>query len=81
MVLTKDRVTRYRDCVRRTVQWAYDNMERLLAEPDLQGHYKAPYFWASVGDAVMAGRWRQLIRERLLRADGDFRTRDDFKGF
>jgi hypothetical protein len=56
-------------------------MDRVVSEPDLEGHYKAPYFWASVGDPVMAGRWRRLIRKRFLRDDGDFRTRDDFKGF
>ncbi len=55
--------------------------DRLMAEKDLQAHYKGPYFWASVGDPEMAGVYRRLVTERLLQEDGDFRMAPDVKGF
>lgn len=76
-----ERLPRYVECVNRTRQWAYANWQRIAAEPDIQGHYKAPYFWASVGDAQMAGRHAQLIADRFLQADGDFRMDQQRKGF
>jgi len=51
-----------------------------MQDDDVQTHYKALYFWASVGDTVMAGKYRRLLCERFLRSDGDFRTAEDFKG-
>lgn len=81
MFLTPERLDRYTQTIRKTVDWAYANADRMAAEPDLQGHYKAPYFWAAVGDMTKAGQCRQLFIDRFLRSDGDFRTEEDFKGF
>lgn len=81
MYLTQEQIDRYNSVIRKTVDWVYNNMNKIMNEPDLQGHYKAPYFWASVGDMKMAGVYRRLIIERFLRSDGDFRTEEDFKGF
>lgn len=75
------RLPRYVDTVCRTLQWAYANWERIVAESDIQGHYKAPYFWASLGDMRMAGRHAQLIADRFLQGDGDFRMGARCKGF
>ena len=80
MILGTDRLERYRACVAGTVRWAYHNGDRALAEPDLQAHYKGLYFAASVGDMVLAARYAGIVR-RLMRADGDFRTEEQFKGF
>lgn len=76
-----ERMPTYVECVSKTRRWAYANWERIQREPDIQGHYKAPYFWASVGDARMAGAHAQLIADRFLQADGDFRMDADRKGF
>ena len=81
MYLTQEQLERYQATVRKTVEWAYRNADRLRKVDDIQAHYKAPYFWASVGDMKMAGLCRRRIREHLLRADGDFRTEEDLKGF
>jgi hypothetical protein len=81
MYLTQSQVDRYTACVKKAQQWAYKNYDRLLAEPDIQAHYKAPYFWACVGDMKMAGMHKKHITEKFLRADGDFRSSEDEKGF
>src|SRR5215211_8398927 len=81
MYLSNQRLDTYTHCIRKTHQWALANRDRLLAEKDLQAHYKAPYFWASVGDACHAGLWRKLVGERFLQGDGDFRTAPEIKGF
>jgi hypothetical protein len=81
MYLSKDQLERYEQIIRRIVQWVHSRWDKILAERDLQGHYKAPAFWAAVGDASMAGRHRQILCERFLRSDGDFRMAEDVKGF
>ena len=81
MYLTEEQLTRYRRTVSRAGQWIYDNIDALMALEDIQGLYKAPYAWCSIGDMKMAGIYRRLITERLLREDGDFRSTPDAKGF
>jgi len=81
MYLSASQLDRYAATIQKTAKWARDNAEKLLAEKDLQAHYKAPYFWNSVGDPQRAGMWRKLVGERFLQADGDFRTAADLKGF
>ncbi len=81
MYLSTEQLDRYRTTIQKTHQWACRNWNRILQEKDLQGHYKAPAFWAAVGDAHMAGMHRKLIVDRFLRDDGDFRMSDDVKGF
>jgi hypothetical protein len=81
MFLKQEQLETYTRTIAKTVQWAHRNHERLLAEADLQSHYKGPCFWAAVGDMKMAGVYRKLMAERFLRADGDFRTAPDVKGF
>ena len=68
MYLTQTQLGRCR-AVRKTVARARRNADRLEADPDLQEHYKAPCFWASVGDPAMAGQCCRRI-ERFLQADG-----------
>lgn len=75
------KIQTYQAVVDKTVAWAHRNHKRLMQEPDIQAHYKAPYFWAAVGDMNMAGVYRSLVSERFLRKDGDFRTRENVKGF
>ncbi len=81
MYLTPQQLETYTHAIARCRSWALKNFDRLMQEKDLQAHYKAPYFWASVGDMKMAGLYRRLIAEKLLRSDGDFRTAEDVKGF
>lgn len=81
MYLNNEQLRRYQRCIQKTVQWAHSRWDRILEEKDLQGHYKAPAFWAAVGDAAMAGKHRQILCERFLRDDGDFRMADGIKGF
>lgn len=81
MYFAPKQLERYTATVRRAVQWAYANQERILAETDIQACYKAPYFWASVGDMHMAGLYRKRLKGAFLRSDGDFRSREDAKGF
>jgi len=81
MELTVEQIARYKGAIERIVRWAHERWDAVEAEPDLQAHYKAPAFWAAVGDPVMAGRHRKLICDRFLRDDGDFRMADDVKGF
>src|SRR5689334_21618627 len=81
MYLNPQQLETYQHTIRKTHQWALANTPKLLAEKDLQAHYKAPYFWASVGDAHHVGIWRDLIQNKFLQPDGDFRTAPDTKGF
>ena len=71
----------YKKPIRKVRDWAYKNENRIMKETDIQAHYKAPYFWLSVGDAWMMGRYRHEIEKRFLRSDGDFRTEETKKGF
>jgi hypothetical protein len=79
--LTIKETNKYQSTIRRLQAWAYANLPRIMKEKDIQAHYKAPYFWVSVGDARMAGFYRNEITRRFLRADGDFRTTGNRKGF
>ncbi|MBN2295892.1 MAG: hypothetical protein JXM70_25905, partial [Pirellulales bacterium] len=81
MYLTQEQLDRYTQTIRKAADWARDNAEQLLTQKDMQGYYKGPYAWASVGDMKMAGIYRRLIEERFLREDGDFRAEPDAKGF
>ena len=81
MYLTNGQLDRYRGTIRRAAQWIYDHIDELMAMNDLQGFYKAPYAWCVQGDMKMAGEYRRIIAERFLRADGDFRSAEDAKGF
>jgi hypothetical protein len=81
MYLTPAQLETYTSTIRKTHQWAVNNTPKLLAEKDLQAHYKASYFWNAVGDPQHAGLWRKLIAEQFLQPDGDFRTSPDTKGF
>jgi len=81
MYLTKTQIDRYTSAVKNTVKWAHSNYRRVMAERDIQAHYKAPYFWASVGDMQMAGLHRNHIARTFLRTDGDFRSEENHKGF
>jgi hypothetical protein len=81
MYLTSQQLDLYEGTIRKTVEWARSRWDSILTEPDLQCHYKAPAFWASVGEPQMAARHCRVIRERFLRDDGDFRMADDVKGF
>ena len=80
-MLSDTQLNRYQQCIAKTVQWAHSRYGKILQETDLQSHYKAPAFWAAVGDAAMAGRHRKIICDRFLRSDGDFRMAEDVKGF
>jgi|GEM_PF-1204416 len=81
MDLSSQQLDVYQGAIRKAASWADRRWDRIVEEPDLQAHYKAPAFWAAVGDAEMAGRHRKLICDRFLRDDGDFRMADDVKGF
>ena len=81
MILSDRQIETYRETLKRTKQWVVTNFPRLEAEADLQAHYKAPAFWAALGDMPMAGRHFRLIQERFLRKDGDFRMAENQKGF
>src|SRR4051812_18843738 len=81
MPLTPTQLETYTHAIAQTKKWAITNTPRLLAEKDIQAHYKAPYFWNSVGDAYHAGLWRKFIAENFLQPDGDFRSPPDVKGF
>ena len=72
---------KYIETINRTYDFACRNHEKLMNARDIQVHYKAPYFWACIGDMEKAGIYCDLIEKKYLRKDGDFRTEDDFKGF
>lgn len=77
----RSRLDHYVEVVRKTRQWVYKNWIRIVREPDIQAHYKAPYFWAVLGDMKMAGKHCRLFAERFLRSDGDFMMDENSKGF
>jgi hypothetical protein len=81
MITTNSQLKRYTKTVALAAQWARNNWDRILAEKDLQGHYKGPYLWAAVGDMQMAALHRALFAERFLQEDGDFRSTPESKGF
>jgi len=54
-ILTAERQRTYIETIRKTGSWALANWDRVVAEPDLQCHYKGPYFWASLGNMEMEG--------------------------
>lgn len=73
--------SKYLQTIRRTVEWTERNWDRIVNEVDLQGHYKALYFALSVGDMPKAAKFREIICNKFLRSDGDFRQDEDCKGF
>jgi len=81
MKIDNERIKRYQRCIRKTEEWAENNLERIFAEPDVQGHYKSLYFWLAIGNMQRAGQHKKFICDKFLRSDGDFRTEDNFKGF
>ncbi len=81
MHLSTQQVKKYQETLSRARSWVMANYTRLETESDLQSHYKAPYFWASMGDMEMAGRHIRIIQDRFLRDDGDFRMGENEKGF
>ncbi len=48
---------------------------------DLSAHYKAPYLYAVMGDPIRARHYADLMRQRYLQADGDFRTSRQDRGW
>lgn len=77
----RQQLDRASETIQKTKQWAYTHWESIVVEGDLQGHYKAPYFWAALGDMRMGGKHGQLIADRFLQMDGDFRMNRRQKGF
>jgi len=69
MYLNDEQLERYQQCIHKTLQWARNNWHRILDEKDLQGHYKAPAFWAAVGevcDPVEVAAHNDLVEYRRL---------------
>jgi hypothetical protein len=77
----KQNLDSYLGIIYKAREWVYKNWERILKEPDIQGHYKGPCFWAAIGDMNMAGKHRKFFSERFLQPDGDFRMEEHNKGF
>lgn len=72
---------KYLKTIRKTVEWTEKNWDAIVNEADIQGHYKALYFALSVGDMEKAAKFREIICNRFLRSDGDFRMEENCKGF
>ncbi len=81
MFLTDADVEGYRDVVAKAVNWLHRNHAEVVALPDVSAHYKTPYLYAATGERRGARQRLELIIERYLQPDGDFRTHPDAPGW
>lgn len=81
MVLNEADVARCEKVVAKAVGWLRDNHEKVMQLPDVSSHYKAPYLYATVGERTRARTHVDMIGERYLQPDGDFRASADDPGW
>lgn len=81
MLLTQSDVQRCQQAMGRAVNWLRENNAQILELEDISSHYKAPYLYAATGERVRARPHLDLIVDRYLRPDGDFRTYEDDQGW
>lgn len=67
--------------VNRGLAWLRAHDDEIAALEDLSAHYKAPYLYATLGDPIRARHYADLMQQRYLQPDGDFRTSYDNKGW
>lgn len=67
--------------IERGLRWLREHEQALAGLEDLSAHYKAPYLYAVVGDPIRARWYVDLMEQRYLQPDGDFRTWPDHKGW
>jgi hypothetical protein len=69
------------ETIARGLSWLRQQEETISKIEDLSAHYKAPYLYAVVGDPIRARSYADLMRERYLQSDGDFRTSRHSRGW
>jgi len=62
-------------------KWLDLHEEEIKSFQDLNAHYKACYLHAVTGNAVKSRYYADLMHNRYLRDDGDFRTEENNKGW
>lgn len=67
--------------IQRGLQWMKEHEEAILSFKDCNAHYKACYLYAVTGNPYKARQYADMMRERYLRSDGDFRTEENNKGW
>lgn len=69
------------EAIKKGLTWLREHDRETLQIEDLSAHYKAPYLYAALGDPVRARFYAELMRNRFLQKDGDFRTGPFEKGW
>jgi len=72
---------RAQETITRGLAWLRRHDDQISHVEDLNAHYKAPYLYAAIGDPVQARYYADLMSERYLQEDGDFRTNRLHKGW
>jgi hypothetical protein len=67
--------------IEKGLHWLRQHDQEISKIEDLSAHYKAPYLYAVLGDAVRARHYLDLIQRKYLQPDGDFRTSRLNKGW
>jgi len=81
MLLTDGDLQHYQETIAKAINWLRQNNAQLMAMADVSSHYKAPYMYAATGERLRARQHVELIVERYLQPDGDFRTHPDDPGW
>ena len=74
-------IERYDSAVAKAVNWLREHHRQVIELPDVSSHYKGPYLYATTGGRTRARRHLDLIIDRYLQEDGDFRTSPDDPGW
>ena len=74
-------IEKYQSTISRALGWLKRNHEEAMKAEDFSAHYKAPFLYAVLGEPVLAREYLDLIENKYLQDDGDFRTSASEKGW
>jgi len=74
-------VTKALNTVSLVKKWLDQNEKAIREIQDIHAHYKACYLHAVTGNPVKSRYYADIMQNRYLRSDGDFRTEENHKGW
>ena len=80
-LLSQSDVERCENAVAKAIHWLHEHHGQVMEQPDVPVHYKAPYLYATTGERTGAREHVDLIIDRYLQSDGDFRISADDPGW
>lgn len=70
-----------KDAIQKGISWLIQNDSKINEMKDLASNYKAPYLYAVTGIRERARKYADLMSNKYLQKDGDFRTSINEKGW